>query len=464
MAIAVALILLLAASVLFYFLSPWQLLPLASNWKAIDTTISISFWVCGFVFVAVVLFMVWSILRYRYDERRRSGYDPENKKLEAWLTGLTTVGIAALLAPGLIVWADFVTVPEDAHRVAVVGSQWHWQFRYPGEDGELGAVHVRHTGPGNPLGIDPEDPAGQDDIVIDEPVLRLPVGLPVELVMTSRDVIHNFNMPHFRTKMDVLPGQMSYFWFTPADVGEWQAICAELCGIGHYAMASTIRVLEVSEFDEWLARQPTFAQLQALDPGDPESGRAVYARCTACHGDRGQGNPATNAPAIAGMEPWYLRRQLQLFKEGARGTAPDDQYGAQMKPFADMLDRQQMRDVAAWVHGLEGSAGSATISGDEQRGRRLYRTCGNCHGADGEGHRIRNAPRLAGTSDWYVARQIRNFRDGIRGRHPQDPYGSQMIGMVQYLNDEEDVHDVVSYINTLGAAATGSGSTSAGGE
>jgi len=454
MAIAIALILLLIGSVLFYFLSPWQLLPLASNWDAIDTTISISFWVTGFVFTAVVVFMVYSILRYRYDERRRASYEPENKSLEAWLTGLTTLGIAALLAPGLIVWADFVTVPEDAHRVAVVGSQWHWQFRYPGEDGKLGTVHVDHVDSGNPLGIAPDDPNGQDDIVIDRPVLNLPVDRPVELVMTSRDVIHNFNLPNFRTKMDVLPGQMSYFWFTPTETGEFEAICAELCGIGHYSMRARLIVLEEDEFERWLAAQPTFAQTQALSPGSAEAGRRHYAVCTACHGDRGQGNSATNAPALAGLDPWYVQRQLELFRSGARGANPDDRFGAQMKPFADQLDRQAIRDVAAYIGEFEVQPGERTVSGDPRRGRRLYRTCANCHGSDGRGIEIRNAPRLADISDWYLLRQIGNFRDKVRGRHRSDMYGSQMIDMTQFLNDAQDIRDVVAYINTLGADAT----------
>lgn len=132
MVVAIVLILLIVGSVLFHLLSPWYLTPIASNWTTIDDTISITFWVTGIVFVAVNLFMAWAVIRYRYRKDRRAEYEPENKKLEWWLTGLTTVGIVAMLAPGLYVWAKFVDVPDDAPVVEAVGQQWHWSYRFPG--------------------------------------------------------------------------------------------------------------------------------------------------------------------------------------------------------------------------------------------------------------------------------------------------------------------------------------------
>src|SRR4051812_7041966 len=105
MAIAIALIVLALGSVLFHFLSPWYFTPIASNWGAIDTTIGITFWVTGFVFVAVNLFMAWAVIRYRHRHDSRAAYQPENKKLEWWLLGITAGGVAAMLAPGLLVWA-----------------------------------------------------------------------------------------------------------------------------------------------------------------------------------------------------------------------------------------------------------------------------------------------------------------------------------------------------------------------
>ena len=107
-----------------------------------DDTVNLTFWVTGAVFVAVNLFMAYAIVRYRHrkGQQRRAEYEPEYKKLEWWLIGLTSVGVVAMLAPGLVVWAKFVTVPDDATVVEALGQQWSWSFRLPGEDGVLGAI------------------------------------------------------------------------------------------------------------------------------------------------------------------------------------------------------------------------------------------------------------------------------------------------------------------------------------
>lgn len=450
MAIAIALILLLLGSVLFHFLSPWNLTPLASNWGSMDATIDITFWVTGFVFVAVNLFMAYAIIRYRYNKNRRSRYEPENKKLEAWLTGLTAVGIAALLAPGLFVWGAFVTVPEDADEVEVVGQQWHWSFRFPGDDGQFGAVRPKFFSGDNPFGLDPDDPHGRDDILIENPRVLLPVDRSVKLLLRSKDVLHNFQVAQFRAKMDLIPGQISYLWLTPSRTGEFEILCAELCGIGHFAMRGMVEVVEPSEFEAWLAKQPTYAEIASREPADPEAGKALYATCATCHGSKGQGNRDRGAPKLAGLSPWYLKRQLRNFKNGVRGAHPDDTYGQQMRPFAQQLaDRSARADVAAYIQRFPDPLMAETVYGAPKRGAKLYRTCAACHGPKGQGSQAHNAPRLAGMPDWYLVRQLENFQQGIRGGHPDDMYGTQMGEMAKTLTDEQAVRDVVAHINTL---------------
>lgn len=457
MAIAIAVIVLVLASVVFYFLSPWHLTPLASNWGAIDATIGITFWVTGVVFVLVNLFLAWAIIRYRYDRRRRASYEPENRKLEAWLTVVTTLGIAALLAPGLWVWAQYVSPPDDAHEVEVVGQQWHWSFRYPGADGKLGTVHTSLIDDDNPFGMRPDDPHGRDDVLVHSPRLVLPLDRPVKLLLRSKDVIHNFQVAQFRAKMDMVPGQVSYLWLTPTRTGEFEILCAELCGLGHFAMRGRVEVMEAADFDAWLARQPTWAEQLAAPAGDPASGAALYAVCAACHGPRGEGSLALNAPRLAGMEPWYARRQLRYFRDGARGAHPDDTHGAQMRAFAAVLaDDRAIADVAAHLATLDAPRPRNTVHGDLRRGERLYRTCAACHGNDAQGIRAVRAPRLAGLDDWYLERQLLNFRQGIRGRHPDDHYGWQMAEMSRVLASEQAVRNVVAYIATLGVAGAAS--------
>jgi len=450
MPIAIALIVVLLGSVLFHFLSPWNLTPLASNWGSVDSTIGISFWVTGIVFAAVNLFMVYAILRYRYRKGRRAHYEPENKKLEAWLTGLTTVGIAALLAPGLVVWDDFVRAPDDAQRLEVVGHQWGWSFRFPGEDGTFGAVDTELIGEDNPFGMVPDDPAGRDDVLVDRPRVLLPVDRPVKAVLRSKDVIHNFQVAQFRAKMDLVPGQTSYLWLEPKRTGQFEILCAELCGIGHFAMRGLLEVVEQSRFDTWLAQQPTHGEIREREPPDPQAGKKLYATCSSGHGPKGQGKKQLNAPKLAGLEPWYVMRQLRYFKEGLRGAHPDDKYGQQMRSFAQTLpDRAARADVAAYIETFPDQEPEETVVGDIESGHEVFDTCASCHGADGQGDYRHNAPRLSGMSDWYLLRQIRNFRKGVRGAHPQDVYGGQMAKMAEILIGDRSDRNVVAYINTL---------------
>lgn len=450
MAIAIALIVLLLGSVLFHFLSPWYLTELASNWGSIDDTISISFWVCGFVFAAVNLFMAYAIIRYRFRDDKRAKYEPENKKLEIWLTAVTTVGIAALLAPGLLTWGKYVNVPDDAQQVEVVGQQWHWSFRFPGEDGEFGAVRAGLVGESNPFGMVPDDPRGQDDVLVEHPRVLLPVDQPVKAMLRSKDVIHNMQVAQFRAKMDLVPGQVSYLWIEPKRTGEFELLCAELCGIAHFAMRGMVEVVERPEFESWLDGQPTWREVAARESGDPRAGEQLYATCVSCHGPQGQGNQQLNAPKLAGLDPWYMIRQLEKFKSGVRGTNPDDTYGQQMRAFANTLaDRGAMADVAAYIDSLPNQPVEGSVSGDAERGKALYRTCGACHGDMGQGRHAQNAPQLAGMSDWYLVRQLENFQQGARGRHPEDFYGTQMAEMSRMLTDEKAIRDVVAYINTL---------------
>src|SRR5262249_43121067 len=160
-------------------------------------------------------------------------YEPENPRLERWLVGLTTIGVAGLLAPGLAVYARYLQPPSDAMTIEVLAQQWRWHFRFPGAGGKLGGSDVRFVSPANPLGLDRADPAAQDNILVMENELHLPVGRPVKVLARSYDVLHDFFVPEFRARMNIVPGQMSSFWFTPTKVGRYEAMCAQLCGVGH---------------------------------------------------------------------------------------------------------------------------------------------------------------------------------------------------------------------------------------
>ncbi|MDH3747984.1 MAG: c-type cytochrome [Gammaproteobacteria bacterium] len=449
MPLAIVLIVLVVGSLLFHFLSPWTFTPIASNWGMIDTTVDITFVVTGFVFVAVNLFMAYAIIRYRHRPGAKAKYEPENKKLEVLLTVVTTIGVAAMLTPGLFVWAKFVDVPEGAVEVEAVGQQWHWSFRLPGKDGEFGIVDAKLIGVENPFGIDPDDPHGNDDVLVDDAVVHIPVGGPVQFWLRSKDVLHNFTVAQFRVKMDLVPGLESYMWLEPTVVGEYEVLCEELCGIAHHAMRGRVVVDTPEDYQAWVDSQPTFAETQAKAGGNAALGAAAYAVCAACHGSQAEGLVALNAPKLSGQDPKYLKKQLQNYKLGRRGAHEDDTYGKQMAPMAATLVNDAMIDnVIAYIGSLPDTPAPATVDGDIAHGAELYVICANCHGADGQGIPM-NAPRQTGINDWYLLRQLENFKQGLRGTHPHDLGGKQMGFMARTLQDEQAMRDVVAYINTL---------------
>src|SRR6266704_4736732 len=272
MVMAIALVLLVVCSVLFHYLSPWYFTPIASNWDTIDETVTITFWVTGFVFVLVNLFMAYCVWRYRHRKETLAHYEPENKKLEGALILATTVGVVAMLAPGLFAWAKFIEVPKDATVLEVVGRQWNFNYRFPGKDGVLGTVDAKYVSDENPFGMNPDDPSGQDDVLIASPELHLALGKPVELALRSIDVLHDFTVPQFRSKMNMAPGLVTYVWFTPARTGTFDAFCEQLCGIAHYAMRGTVVVEADAAFQKWKSGYPSFAQTQYEPPGDATAG------------------------------------------------------------------------------------------------------------------------------------------------------------------------------------------------
>ena len=263
MYIAVAIALLVLGSVLFHLLSPWWQTPLASNWGAIDTALHVTLLICAAAFIILNLFLAYALLKYRHRPGARAHYEPENSSLEKRLTVWTAIGIAGMLAPGLVAWHQYVTVPKDAAVVEATGQQWQWAFRYPGQDGVLGTASVEHVGADNMFGMNPRDPYGRDDVLIETNELHLPLGKPVKVVLRSKDVLHDFYVPQFRAKMDLVPGIVTYFWLTPTRAGTYEILCAELCGVGHHQMRGTVIVEPQPDYDRWVGEQMTFGQILA---------------------------------------------------------------------------------------------------------------------------------------------------------------------------------------------------------
>jgi len=266
--VAIAFLLITVGSVVFHFWSPWWWTEVASNWGGMDDTIILTFWITGFVFVVICLFVSYCVWKFAYNKDKRAEYKPEDKKLESRLTWITTLGVAALLAPGLVVWNSYVTVPENAYKVEVFAYQWGWKYRLPGNDGILGKTDIKYISDDNPFGLILEDPNGKDDRLIDGDELHLLLDRPVKFELRTIDVLHNFYVPQFRGKMDMVPGIITYYWITPTRTGDFEVLCAEYCGSGHYAMRGRVIVDKEQDYKKWEAKQITFEKMLAENKKD----------------------------------------------------------------------------------------------------------------------------------------------------------------------------------------------------
>ncbi len=181
------------------------------------------------------------------------------------------------------------------------------------------------------------------------------------------------------------------------------------------------------------------------------NGKQLFAACTACHGNNAQGLQAMNAPNLVALEAWYLQRQLVNFKTGIRGTHVDDSYGAQMAPMAQTLTNEQaITDVVAYIKTLSTTANEQSIKGDIVKGEDYYNmACGSCHGTKAAGNESLNSPKLTGVNDWYLQRQVLNFKKGIRGSHIDDKFGAQMKQIAGTTEEGQMLNDIIAYIQSV---------------
>jgi len=281
-----------------------------------------------------------------------------------------------------------------------------------------------------------------------------------------------------------LAGQQG--WYIERQLRNWRdgirgTHAEDLYGMQMRPMAMTLSndaaISKVASFIGTLQGAP----LKPTIKGNTDSGKSAYLTCIACHGAEGEGNKALNAPKIAGLPDWYIARQLRSFKKGIRGSHQKDIYGMQMRPMAMTLANDEAVDnVASYISTFTGGVSTAstasveaapavtaavTVSGSAENGKTSFAVCVSCHGADGAGNKALNAPRISGQQEWYVARQIANFKTGIRGSHAEDIYGQQMRPMAMILANEQAVADVSAYLSTLKsapAASTVKGDVAAG--
>jgi cytochrome c oxidase subunit II len=219
----------------------------------IDAQFNITMAISGVIFVLAQVALGVLIFKFR-DRGGSSGYSHGNNTLEITWTLATTVIFVSLAIMGRSAWANlhFLGPSPGAMQIEVTGAQFEWQFRYPGPDGKFGTLDPKriNEAAGNPLGLNLDEPEAKDDIVM--PQIAVPVNKPVELILRSKDVIHNFFVPQLRVKQDAVPGLAIRLHFTAEKVGQYEVACMELCGLGHYKMRTDFFVMSEGDFQKWL--------------------------------------------------------------------------------------------------------------------------------------------------------------------------------------------------------------------
>jgi len=243
----------------------WGLpIDISTHGAAIDQLI---YWMHAFMaalFVGWLIFLAMTLIRFRARPDHKATYKLDHFKAPTYVEVLV-----AILEVVFLVGFSFPIVhrvrnvfPDEdrALNVRVVAEQFAWNIHYAGPDGIFGRTQVHEVSATNPVGLDPEDPSGKDDIVsINQ--LHVPVHKPVIARLSSKDVIHSFGIPVMRVKQDVIPGQVTPVWFEAKKTGNFEIACAQLCGLGHYRMRGFFTVETEEEFQKWL---------DSMKPPEPE--------------------------------------------------------------------------------------------------------------------------------------------------------------------------------------------------
>lgn len=237
-----------------------------------DSMFNVTIMVTGIVFFLTQAVLFWFCFKYQDSGKRSSYFFAHSNKLELIWTTIPAIAMAILVAIGIRNWFDVTSeAPAEATAVEIVGKQFNWIIRYPGKDKELGKRDFRKINDANNvLGLDWSDPHNADDIIAQNGEIHMVVGKPVKLIIGSRDVIHDVGLPHFRMKMDAVPGITTTLWLTPTITSDsmklitknpnfvYEIACDQLCGKGHYAMRGTIIVETQAKYDQWLAKQQAY--------------------------------------------------------------------------------------------------------------------------------------------------------------------------------------------------------------
>jgi cytochrome c oxidase subunit II len=275
--------------------------------------------------ILVIGGMVYFAFKYRRKTNTdKTAYISHSALLEFLWSFIPFVIFMVVFAWGWIVYHDLRTAPKNSFEIHVVGQKWNWDFLYKSGRKSSGEFYV-------------------------------PVGQPVKLIMSSRDVIHSFYIPGFRTKQDVVPGRYSTLWFEAKSVGTFQVFCTELCGEGHSAMLAKLHVLPRNEFEEWLQNDP-YKGLSLADVGQ----KVFSQKCVACHsasaekkvgpglaGVIGRSREFESGPTLVTDENYVRESILNPAAKIVKG------FPNAMTPFQGSISEQELTGVIEYLKSLK---------------------------------------------------------------------------------------------------------------
>lgn len=285
----------------------------SAHGASLDSLFNVTLFFTGIVFVLTHIALFWFAYKYRWQEGRKAQFIAHDNRLEVWWTVIPAVVMTVLVVRGLNAWnvvMSDINPDEDYMEIEATAQQFGWTIRYSGPDGKLGARDFRLCKDANSLlGLDFTDEKSHDDVVSAGAgdIIMLPVGKKVRVRIIAKDVLHNFDLPHFRVKMDAVPGMPTHFIFTPIKTTaeyrdglrkypeynepfdpaepngpkrwekfDYELACAELCGKGHYSMRRILKIVSQEEFDAWYKQQKPYYFTEIRDKkGDPNIGKVL---------------------------------------------------------------------------------------------------------------------------------------------------------------------------------------------
>ena len=235
-----------------YWLPP----DLSKHGAQIDSLIAVVHWFMLLLFAGWGIYFIWVLFKFRARPGHTASYKPVkavfSKYIEAGVVVFEAFLLFGLSSP---IWANYKNSPpkeSESLNVRVIAEQFAWNFHYAGPDGKFGRTAPEFVAADNLIGLDPNDPAGKDDVITTNE-FHMPVNKPVITTLSSKDVIHSWNIPVLRVKQDTIPGQRIPIWFEATQTGHFELACAQLCGLGHYRMRADVLIDSPEDYAKWEA-------------------------------------------------------------------------------------------------------------------------------------------------------------------------------------------------------------------